>query len=291
MDYGDRKPLLKFISKETKMTKYIDRYYLNWELYGIKFGGEGPIERPDLWTPTFIQDISVSISWSELQGICFSKDWKYLYYSDYYQKTVGQMTLSTNRDISTATDTWQSLVVAYDSSWLAISDDWRYFFIACWTWYLLRYNLSTPYDISSWTLDENISYGSNLTWISFSDEWKKVYYMSYSESKIKELSLASPWTLTWATSVWEIAYPISGDTYRDCAVSPKWWKIFMVKQMSSNSSLYQMNMSTDNDITTATLANSTSVGFGGCGIFISPDWTKMYLSWISNKKIYQYSLS
>lgn len=39
-DYGDRKPLLKFISKEIKMTKYIDRYYLNWELYGIKFGGE-----------------------------------------------------------------------------------------------------------------------------------------------------------------------------------------------------------------------------------------------------------
>lgn len=38
VDYGDRKPLLKFISKEIKMTKYIDRYYLNWELYGIKFG-------------------------------------------------------------------------------------------------------------------------------------------------------------------------------------------------------------------------------------------------------------
>lgn len=40
VDYGDRKPLLKFISKEIKMTKYIDRYYLNWEVYGIKFGGE-----------------------------------------------------------------------------------------------------------------------------------------------------------------------------------------------------------------------------------------------------------
>jgi hypothetical protein len=39
VDYGDRKPLLKFISKEIKMTKYIDRYYLNGELYGIKFGG------------------------------------------------------------------------------------------------------------------------------------------------------------------------------------------------------------------------------------------------------------
>jgi hypothetical protein len=23
------------------MTKYIDRYYLNWELYGIKFAGGG----------------------------------------------------------------------------------------------------------------------------------------------------------------------------------------------------------------------------------------------------------
>ncbi len=39
VDYGDRKPLLKFISKEIKMTKYIDRYYLNGELYGIKFAG------------------------------------------------------------------------------------------------------------------------------------------------------------------------------------------------------------------------------------------------------------
>lgn len=41
VDYGDRKPLLKFISKEIKMTKYIDRYYLNGELYGIKFAEPG----------------------------------------------------------------------------------------------------------------------------------------------------------------------------------------------------------------------------------------------------------
>ena len=47
MDYGDRKPLLKFISKEIKMTKYIDRYYLNWEEYRIKFWEPEPEEEEE----------------------------------------------------------------------------------------------------------------------------------------------------------------------------------------------------------------------------------------------------
>lgn len=52
VDYGDRKPLLKFISKEIKMIKYIDRYYLNWELYGIKFAGGGGWRQP--WANTLL---------------------------------------------------------------------------------------------------------------------------------------------------------------------------------------------------------------------------------------------
>jgi DNA-binding beta-propeller fold protein YncE len=250
-----------------------------------------PSERPDITSAVYDNKSITVTTQGELQWVCFSTNGVNMYYCDYGRGSVIQYSLSTAWDVSTATATGNSYNVWYNVSWVAISDDWTYLFIAAWDIWIRKYTLSTPYDVSTASTTETFGVTWNLTWISFSSDGTKLYYMNYSIQKIIEYSLPSAWTLTWATLVGELSYPVSWNTYRDCAVSSLWWKVFLVRQ-ASTSYIYQMNMSTENNITTASYNNvNLSLNYNACGLYIKPDGTKMYVVNMGSKEIRQYTLS
>jgi hypothetical protein len=126
--------------------------------------------------------------------------------------------------------------------------------------------------------------------VTIADNGNKLYYMNYSQQKIIEYSLSAPYTLTSATFVGNKSYPVNWNTYRCCAVSPTWLKVYMTRQ-ASTSYIYQMNMSVASDITTATYSNqNTSLSYQAIWLYISPDGTKMYV-WENDWTIRQYTLS
>ena len=250
-----------------------------------------PTDRPDI-TSAVYDNKSVSLNAGEPQGICFSTDWLNMYFCDFYVSTIKQYSLSTARDVSTATDTGNSYNVWYNVSWIAISENWEYLFIASWPIWIRKYTLSTPYDVSTASTTETLTVsGTNLTWLSINFDGTKLYYMDYSNQQIIEYSLPTARTLTWATLVGGLSYPVSWNTYRDCAVSSLWWKVLLVRQ-AGTSYIYQMNMSTENNITTATYNNiNLTLSYNACGIYVKQDGSKMYVVDMNNKKVNQYSLS
>jgi len=257
--------------------------------YFIYSSSVTPTDRPDITNATSDnKSVVVTATW-ELQGFCLSTDWLNLYYSDYAWKTINQYSLSTAWDISTATDSSKLFNVWEEVSWVFINNSWNKMFLAIGGIWITEYTLSTPYDVSTASLTNTLSSGSNLTWIWISSDWTKLYYMNYSSSTVREYLLPIAWSLTWATLVWDISYPVSWITYRDCAVSPL-NKVYLVRQQST-STIYQMDMATSQDITTATYNNvDLSLSFEACWIYIKPDGSKMYIGDIRNKTIYQYSL-
>ena len=261
----------------------------DWKHYFIYTSSVTPTDRPDITNATSDnKSVVVTATW-ELQWFCLSTDWLNLYYSDYAWRTINQYSLSTAWDISTATDSSKLFNIWEEVSWVFINNSWNKMFLAIGGFWIREYTLSTPYDVSTASLTNTLSSGSNLTWIWISSDWTKLYYMNYSDSKIIEYLLPTAWSLTWAVLVWDISYPVSWTTYRDCAVSPL-NKVYLVRQQST-STIYQMDMATSQNITTATYNNvDLSLSFGACWIYIKPDGSKMYIGDISNKIIYQYSL-
>ena len=172
VDYGDRKPLLKFISKEIKMTKYIDRYYLNWEMYAIKFGGGG-------WLPAEYQKVEyIESTWTQLI------DTWYLITPNTEVSVDYQFTSANAQDFvfgvgsDTNTSSWMTFCVyigywwsslwsvfrgwisdwTYDNTWAnnwPTKDTNRHTFVLN-NWHFLTYN-------SSWTLQSDVTTQRTIT--------------------------------------------------------------------------------------------------------------------------------
>lgn len=253
-----------------------------------------PSGRPDISSATSDnKSVTITHNWTEFQGICFSEDGMQLYASDYGTNSnnsyITNYTLSTAWDISTATFNKRQSYWEYMSC-LYISPDGNYMLL--WQaspWEIQKYTLSTPYDITTGTKTEwyTITW-TNITWLWFSNDGMYMYYADYNSSKVYEYALLSAWTLTWATLVWSISYPVAWWVYRSCVVSPDWKKLLLSVQSWP---IYQMEMSTANDITTATYNSiNYNTWLSICGLYVNPQWSKMYVWGISNWTVYQYSL-
>lgn len=260
----------------------------NWYIWEYVVG------RPDISSATSDnKSVTIAHSGIEFQSICFSQDWTKLYASDYgdasYNSYITNYNLSTAWDISTATYNNKKYYATY-TSWLYISPDGNYMFLgANGAEEVQKYTLATPYNITTGTKTEWFSISwVNLTWLCFSDDGMYMYYADYDSSKVYEYVLPSARTLTWATLVWSIAYPVTWWVYRSCVISPDWKKLLLSNQSGF---IYQMEMSIANDITTAIYNNiNYDTWLSICGLYVNPEWSKMYVWWISNWTVYQYSL-
>ena len=196
VDYGDRKPLLKFISKEIKMTKYIDRYYLNWELYGIKFAPDSV-------------DFDDSFQWTSLN----TNIWESTQYGNEWSLVVNNwLTIS-----SWNSDTWNTWRDQYLKMWYTISTNAKYTgnetkitVEITYTWYTLAaYDwwsfsiLGSECRDGPWAMD-SVTWAIYTTW---SGRWYSLAYLNGSQA----LSLDSHETFSNPTVV-KCILDITNDT-------------------------------------------------------------------------------
>ena len=226
VDYGDRKPLLKFISKEIKMTKYIDRYYLNGELYGIKFAEGGYV--PSTITGSTIVWSFQPTEYTDLQWCYISPDWKKMYvnfWNNFSWKLV-QYSMATPRDINNATYIQEINLNKPDG--IYFSNDWTYMFTATESSpiSILRYTLSTPRDITTATQDQSKTVNRRPFNISFSNDWKHMYYAIDGSHNIYHTELSIPYDLTSETSTTSESSYIDWGDYPWIAVKNDWKYIY-----------------------------------------------------------------
>lgn len=200
-------------------------YATFWNNWSGKFAQYSLSTAWDISTATQVQNISVTKpNWFD-----FSKNWNYIFLSTENWNKIIRYTLSTPRDLSTATlDTGQSISVGSPfASKVNISPDWHYIFYPTTAnnLPLYRYELTTAFDLSTAT---NYTYinTSNLC-STVSKDGKFIYKALDIGSEVTQYSLATPYDITSAQT--EVGrYNVSYSEGRCLYISEDWkyWTIW-----------------------------------------------------------------
>ena len=222
-------------------------------IFNTVYGGRGLKERPNIDTYTQAQSVSYPFSW--IHGLCVSGDGTHLYLWG-ASSTLRQYSM-TSKDLSTLSRVnW----ISWDTRWLWISSDWADLYsVQAGSPYVKRLNMSTAWDISTWTMTWNTSWEWKYTWCAVSSDLSKIYrWGDYHNSKIYWSTMTS-WDVT-SLSWQEVAIStptVSGyscDSVYDLKISPTGKKLF-VNQSYNNDNYWcitQYTLSTPRDISTAT---------------------------------------
>jgi len=210
--------------------------------------------------------------------LCLSEDWQYLYVWYNSSRTVKQFRLSTPFDITTASSTWKTVAWVSWQHGVFVSPDWKKLY-ALWhdNYTLIEYTMTTPHDLTTATW-VNVSLQSLWiywwTWLTFSGDWLSLFIWSYSRQKIYKISTQTPFTLSW-NSLSVVQQKSIWFSPRWISISNDWLHIFMWY----NRNMVQWNLTTANDISTASSAYSKSTPATNDNDYcwtITKDWKYLY---------------
>lgn len=171
----------------------------------------------------------------------------------------------------------------------AFNPDWTKLYVTWTRWYsniLAQYTLSTPYDLTTATLDTAASwnYWKTIYWtnIFFKSDWTKFYICWTSWNRINEYTMETAWNITGATYqsyyLWISSHSwiyISSDwtKFIDCA---SWWQEAWIKLST---------LSTARDLSSWTTTSSIT-SIKPTWIWFKPDWSMIFLQFWTNKLSY-----
>ena len=142
--------------------------------------------------------------YSDIQWCYISDDWTKMYISfwNWGSWKLVQYTLATPNDVSSAVYVRNRSLTKPD--WIYFSNDWTKFFV--WSENgntILRYTLSTAWDISTAAQDQSISLTYFTPIVNFSEDWKYLFYWWRNTSTyytyIYRAELSTAWDLTTIT--------------------------------------------------------------------------------------------
>ena len=156
-----------------------------------------------------------------------------------------------------------------------------------------EYNLSTPWDVSTASYLQLFSVSAQDTQpyvVSFKPDGTKMYVIGLDGLDVNEYNLSTAWDITTASFLQLFSVSAQDTNPRGIFFKPDGTKMYVVGD--TGNSVYEYNLSTPWDITTASFLQSFSVATqegNPNGLFFKDDGTKMYVVGIANDTIYQYS--
>ena len=140
---------------------------------------------------------------------------------------------------------------------------------------LIRYTLSTAWDITTATQDQVINGNTSDRWLYITPDGENIYISNKTNNSIIRYTLSTAWDLTTAWSSTTVSNSLGGIWI--------WfgdnWKMFFSQQEGS-SDLNYYNLSTPYDLSTATLGWAKSVWANRAGwIWFNDNWTICVMVW------------
>ena len=190
----------------------------------------------DISTATNYADIRIweaVVYWTyPYQHILFNDTWTIMiwWYSTVASWTnIIKSTLSTPYDISTKTDV-QTLNLSWDNHYY-ITRDWNKFWYSNSSWTLYK-ELSSPFNLSSWTKISNSEYQR----LYISSDWKYLYYVTswtlYQYKMSTKFDISSTLTLINTLQLYNVWL----------SFDDKWNKLYTWKQWRNNNVVYQYSL-------------------------------------------------
>lgn len=240
-----------------------------------------------------------STYWDE-NTITFSKDGTKLYFAWENKNVVYQWTLSTPRDITTATydnknkATWVNVTTS-----IMFSEDGTIMWIG-WGWYtayIYKYTLSTAWDVSTATYVWDTTWKSNVsfygcTWMCMSIDGQYMFVLSRENNWIRRYTMVTPYDITtlqgWAWEYQQVSISAYSHTVQ---LNPQWTQLFYYAR--TDKKIHICSLSTPFDLTTFTEVSQYTVSTPNTiditEIHIDNWWNSMYLWWWQLNNIYQYN--
>lgn len=208
-------------------------------------------------------------------------------------------TLDNRYDISNATYTSKFIATGDNYTyWLTFSADGTEMY-AIWNANdrIYQYSLSTAWDISTYSAFNYFSVGSQDSvpyWVSFNNDGTKMYMTWGTTDSIYEYNLTTAWDATTAS------YSNNSFSVSSQDVSPFWisfntdgTKMFLIWNSTSN--VFEYNLTTWFDITTATYSNNffsvSTQESSPNSVKFNNDGTLMFIVWNNNDQVHKYTLS
>ena len=266
----------------------------------------------DVSTASFQQSFSIGSQEALPSGIFFrndggSEDGKKMYIIGYSGDDVNEYDLTTAWDISTASYSQNFSVSTEEGAprGLFFKNDGTKMYITGSTGdEVNEYDLSTAWDVSTASYNQNFSVSAqelNPTGIFFrndgsSNDGKQMYITGDSGNDVGEYSLSTAWDISTASYVQNFVFASQESNPFDCVFKSDGSRMYMVGR--NGDSVYQYDMSTSWDVSTASYSNPTTDYFSvkpheqtPNGLFFKGDGSQMYVLGDQGNDVTEYSLS
>jgi DNA-binding beta-propeller fold protein YncE len=163
---------------------------------------------------------------------------------------------------------------------------------------IFQYECTTPWDLSTITYSSKSlvvgDYDVNCNGIAISDDGTRLFFTGYNGDTIWSCTLSTPYDLATATVDVKKFYVGTQDaTPRTPFFGDTGTKMYTMG--ATNDRVYQYNLTTAWDVTTASYSNNsllvTSQEPTPLGLFFGDSGTKLYVVGTTNDTVYQYSLT
>jgi len=236
------------------------------------------------------------------QAVHFNNNGTKMYTIDQNAATIYQYSLSTAYDVSTASydsvsfSGYSQADVSYGFNFN--NDGTKFYILSNTNNSVYQYSCSTAYDMSTASYDSksfsHASQETSSTGIVFNANGTKMYIVGSSSDAIYQYTLSTAFDVSTA-SYDSVSLSVSSQTSQptDLAINSDGTKMFICD--NTNDSVYQYNLTTAYDLSTASYSSTsfsvTSQDTIPNGLSFSADGTKMYMVGTNTDTVYQYSVS
>ena len=287
---------------------YVEAYNLGNNIYiGGGFEHLDWVWDDNHLTPDFVASYSVASQETGPRGISFSSDGTKFFVAGYQGQDVGEYSMSTAWDVSTASYTDALDISGQQSgvSGLTFNNDGTKMFVAGYGggYTVDEWILSTAWDVSTASHETEFSLsGGGVRGLTFNNDGTEMYVTDDGVERIYTYDLSTGFDLSTAGSRNDdsinLATTVSESMVRGVRFNDDGTRMFtngFYHDGGYDSRIYEYSLSTAFDVATAT-HYSTSLTYGGFGagefedLFFSSDGTKMFLMDNADNTIDEYTI-
>lgn len=254
----------------------------------------------DISTASYTRAQSISTWETAPTGLFFSSDGLNVFVTGTAGVDVNQWSLSTAWDISTMSFVRVKSVSAEETLPEAVffkSDGTEMYILGNTQDMVYQYDLSTAWDIStasfSYPTTDFLLVASQdgaPTGLFFKPDGTKLYVIGQTNDSVYEYDLSSAWELNTASYVQSFSVATQDPFPSDVFFKTDGTKMYAIG--TNSNSVHEYSLSTAWDVSTASFAQSFSVGaVAPQGLFFKSDGTKMYVIGSNGDSVKEYNLS
>jgi hypothetical protein len=252
----------------------------------------------DVSTATFSQTFSISSQDSFPEGLAFNTNGTKMFVVGANNDNVYEYTLSTGFDVSTASYSQSFSVASQDGAPRGVafnSDGTKMFVIGMNSDAVFEYDLSTGFDVSTASYSQNFSVATEETTprgIAFNTDGTKMFIVGQTGDDVNEYTLSTGFDVSTASYSQNFSVASQDTSPITISFNADGTKMFMLGD--ANDTVYEYDLSTGFDVSTASYSQSFSVTAQETnprGLAFNTDGTKMFVLGNTGDDVTEYDLT